>query len=110
MDRPDPAEGVKRLVEKWNVDVICTPTWEELLEVEYVRRYGNINMFTGDVEEKCRQLGLNNAIAWFQRIKRYSAQASTVFSKAVKAYERDHGTQDSWLTKDVIKRFMSLKV
>ena len=109
MNSTDPAEGVKQLVKQWHIDITCIPTWEEVLEIEYLRRFGEINMFTDDVVQTCRNLGLVNGQAWFSRLKLMKVQPTNVFNIAVKFYEQQRGSLDEWLTREVIEGFMMLK-
>lgn len=102
----DPDEGIRKLVEQWQQDVVCFPTWEELLELEYVRRFGDINMFTDEVTLFCQTRGLNNAAAWLKRLKSASVMPTQVFKAAVNHYEKTQGRVESWFTEDVLRSLM----
>lgn len=102
MDPMDPSAGVARLVKQWHLDTVCWPTWEELLEVEYLRRFGNINMFTDDVVTHCKRRGLTQGESWLQRLKDARVLPSRIFGIAVNHYEQTQGPQDSWLTAEII--------
>ncbi len=108
MERADPAEGVKRAVIKWHLDVLSWPTWDELLEVEYVRVHGNINMFTDDVLGFCRERGLLHAVEWYERLHQARALPTRIFGIAVEHYQYERGAQDTWLPEDVVERMVNL--
>jgi hypothetical protein len=102
----DPDEGVRKLFEEWQQDVVCFPSWNELLELEYVRRYGDINMFTDDVIMFCETRGLSNAAAWLKRLKATGVMPTHVFKISVAHYEKSQGPIDSWLTEDLLRLWM----
>jgi hypothetical protein len=108
MERADPSEAVKRTVIKWHLDTMSLPSWDELLEMEYVRVHGNINMFTDDVIFHCRERGLMHAVAWYERLRQIYALPSRVFGIAVKYYESERGSQDTWLTEGVVEHMVKL--
>lgn len=105
--RPDPSENVKKDVIKWYRDILCFPTWEELLEVEYVRQLGKLNMFTDDIVAFCMKNGLLNAVAWYRRLSAAQVLPTTVFGVAVRYYTDEKGPIDSWLTDEVMNEFKS---
>lgn len=102
----DPDEGVRKLVEQWQQDVVCFPTWEELLELEYVRRFGDINMFTDDITIFCDTRGLTNAASWLRRLKSAGVMPTQVFKAAIVHYEKTMGPNDLWFSENVLRSLM----
>jgi hypothetical protein len=105
----DPDEGIKKLVEQWQQDVVCFPSWEELLELEYVRRFGDINMFTDDVTQFCVTRGLANAAGWLQRLKSAGVMPTQVFTAAVRHFEKTKGEVGSWFTEEILRTLMQVQ-
>ena len=80
------------------------PLWDELLEIEYVRKFHCVNMFVySDVVDVCRQLNLRNALEWLNRLKENNVLLTNVFDTAVKHYVKN-GPIDSWLTDDIVSK------
>lgn len=104
----DPTAEVKKSVLRWHFETLTFPTWQEVLEFEYLRRFGNINMFiVGDVIAACVKHGLLDALHWFERTKSVKAIPSSIFGLAVKHYQTHHGSQDTWLTSEIINELLS---
>jgi hypothetical protein len=104
----EPAPEVKKSVVQWHMRMLRFPSWQEIREIEYVRRNGNVNMFiVNDVVNACRKLGLIHAMNWLDRLKNVDVAPSTIFGIAVKHYQNDHGSQDTWLTDEFIKEIES---
>ena len=88
----------------------CIPTWEEILEVEYVRDRGEINMLTGGLLTYCHNRGLTNAVAWLERCKEAKVFWGTYFSqKFIETLEKEHGPKDGWITDEIRYRFLDLE-
>lgn len=98
----DPFEDIKKILVEWFRNTLCFPSWEEILEVEYVKRQGEINMFTDDVVKYCQQKGLKNAVAWYRRLSQTQTCPSAVFGLAVEHYSREHGLIDTWPDPEII--------
>lgn len=104
----DPTAEVKQSVLRWHLETLTFPTWQEVLEFEYLRRFGNINMFiVGDMIEACIKHGLHHALNWFERVKNVKATPSSIFGSAVKHYQMKHGSQDTWLTSEIIHELLN---
>ena len=99
----DPSHEVLQTVLQWDYHVQTFPTWEEVRQVEYLRLYGDVNMFvTADAIAACHRLGLKLALSWYERLKRVNAVASTIFGLAVNHYHSEYGSQDTWEVNDVL--------
>ena len=107
-ERPEPSPGVKKSVLDWHLRMLTFPSWQETREIEYVRRKGNVNMFiVSDVVDLCRKLDLNHAVTWLDRLKGINVVPSTVFGIAVRYYQSEYGSQDTWLTDDFVNEIES---
>lgn len=106
MSKSDPDQGVFNTVVAWHEDMSSLPTWDELIEVEFLRKYANINMFTDDVASYARQIGFTGAASWWERCFRLNKHPSTVWAEAVDRYQKLHGSQNTWITEKVL---MSLR-
>lgn len=101
VQRSNPIFDLENDVKQWHVDITCWPSWEAILEIEYVRKFCNINMFTDDVQSICSKLKLYNGAEWYSRLKMAGVLPSQIFGVAVRFYERAHGSQDSWLASEM---------
>ncbi len=75
-----------------------------MLEIEYVRKFVDINMFTDDVASVCRHLGLTNGLNWYTRLQKTKVVPSYIFGLAVRFYQQKYGDQDTWLSPEIQKR------
>lgn len=96
--------GIEQEVVQWHCDIHCFPTWEEMLEVEYVRKNSSVNMFIDDVIEQFERYGFKKAIDWYERLSEADVIPTTVFGFAVEFYSRDHGHIDNWPEPEALKR------
>ncbi len=101
VSKDDPSRGVFEEVAKWNNTIECLPTWDELLEVEYVRQRGELNMFSGELQRYCFDRGLYNAVEWYERCKSARIHPFQLYSQAIEHYEKDRGPRDKWITENV---------
>ena len=60
----DPSWGVYQSVERWDALFDSLPTWDEMLEVEYIRQRGEINMLTQNVARWAHEHELFHAFVW----------------------------------------------
>lgn len=89
---------------KNNKKLMSIPTWDELLEIEYVRRFYCVNMFVySDVIDLCQKLKLHNALEWMHRLKENHVSLTNVFDMSVKHYVKN-GPIDKWLTDDIVSK------
>lgn len=110
LSKDDPCRGVFEEVARWNNTVACLPSWNELLEVEYVRSRGEVNMFTDNVARYCFDRGLLNAFEWYERCRIARIHPAQLFSQAIAFYETEHGPHHTWITQDLRDSFEELEL
>lgn len=82
----------------------CFPTWEEILEFEYVRRSGKYNMFEfHNVQRYAYDSGLYNVVNWLQRCKDKKQSYTRLYDIALVHYIKLHGQRDKWISVDFEK-------
>ncbi len=109
VDKSDPSYGVFVEVAKWNNTIECMPEWEELLEYEYIRQRGLINMFD-NVGQHAYDTGLLNACVWVMRCQEARISVNQLFSIAVEFYEKEHGPRDTWITDEIRTSYDELEL
>lgn len=67
--RSDPDYEMYEKVSKWNREMECIPSWSEMLEYEYVRLRGEINMVSGDLQRYAFDHCLYHLVNWIQRCR-----------------------------------------
>jgi hypothetical protein len=97
----DPEFGVYAEVVKWNNTILCLPTWEEILEYEYVRQRGEINMLTEDVQRYAFDHGLYALVTWWQRCKEARISPWKMYEAGIVQYEAENGSRESWITDEM---------
>ena len=110
VDKNQPAKKLYEDVLKWNDTMECVPTWEELLEVEYIRQRGELNMITENVTQYAFDHGLYNAVCWYERCREHHMHPAKLYEQAIKMHEKDHGPIDSWITEDVRMGYEELEL
>ena len=105
----DPEYEVRRQAIEWNNSMECIPTWDEILEVEYVRQRGEINMITDDVIGYCASRGLFNAVGWLWRCKEAHLFWGRIYDQVMPSFEKERGPRDGWVTDNVRDEFLELE-
>lgn len=95
------APELTQQVKEWDTLVPCLPTFEEVRQVEYLRKLGKHNMYTDNVFAALTSLGLCLGAAWIKRCQRAGLSWQNVWAKCDKSIENEHGHRDTWLTSDV---------
>ena len=104
------AEDIEASVRDWDRTCKALPTWEEMLQVEYVRQRGEINMITDNVYQYCSQNGLSLAMAWYRKCSENKKTPMLMYSIALQHFEKLHGPRGTWLTPQIRNRFDLLSV
>ncbi len=103
------AEVFKGVVD-WNNKIVCLPTWEEILEIEYVRSRGQINMASRKLETYCWNKALIHAAAWIQRCKKARIFWGHYYnSSVIEKFEDEHGPKDTWITNEIRNGFLAIE-
>jgi len=106
VDKSDPSRKVFEEVAKWNNTIESLPEWEEVLEFEYIRQKGEINMLGfHTVQRWAYDRGLYNAVTWMQRCKDAGISYTQLYSQAVDYHEKEHGPRGTWITKEIKAKF-----
>lgn len=94
--------SVEEQVRSWDARMRSFPTFEELRDVEYVRRSGNINMLTENVQRELYDRGRYAGVVWLERCKEHHVPWQSHFTSAIAHYETQHGPVDTWFTTDLL--------
>lgn len=91
-------------VRRWDAEMKCLPTKEEIFEFEIVRSEGKYNMFERDnVQRYAFETGLYHLVTWIERCKEHRLGYLSMFNKAVAAAEKEYGPRSTWITPDLRK-------
>ncbi len=101
----DPDFGVFTKVASWHMLIESLPTWDEMIEIEYVRQKGDVNMF-GDWQRYAFEKGLYKAVIWIQRCNDNKIPKPQCYDVAMRNFEKEHGPRDTWITKDMKRAFL----
>lgn len=93
---------VEEQVRAWDARMQSFPTFEELRDVEYVRRSGSINMLTENVQRELYDRGRYAGVVWLERCKENRVPWQSHFATALAHYETKHGPVDTWFTSDLL--------
>lgn len=95
-------EDIEVSVRAWDAMMRTFPTFEEIRDVEFVRRSGNINMMTSDVQRELYNLGRLDGVLWIQRCRDHNLSWQFHYSTAVDHYTASHGAADTWFNEDLL--------
>ena len=83
----------------------CIPSWEEILEYEYVRQSGKFNMFERDnIQRYAYDSGLYHLVNWIQRCKEFKRSYIELYGPAMKHYSELYGRREKWISGDMKKK------
>lgn len=92
-------------VRRWDAEMKCLPTKEEIFEFEIVRSEGKYNMFERDnVQRYAFETGLYHLVNWIERCKEHRISHLSMFNKAFAAAEKDYGPRATWITPEMRKK------
>lgn len=94
-------DDIDTQVKEFYTDVECFPEWEEILELEYARQTGDINMVTDNVTQYCYDHGLLNATSWLMRCHENRKSWIKYYSDAVESFEKEHGHREMWISDEL---------
>lgn len=103
-------EDIERKVHDWDDRMRSFPTFEELRDVEYVRRSGRINMITENVQRELYDRGRYAGVIWLERCKECHMSWTAHYDAAVSHYVSRHGPVDSWYPKSLVASWEQFEV
>jgi phosphopentomutase len=103
----DPEYDTYKNIAQWNNTMECVPDWDEILEYEYVRQRGEINMITENVQRYAYDRGLYACVTWLQRCKDAHVGHWKIYAPSIKMHEKEHGPARTWITDDIKEEFLS---
>lgn len=89
-------------VRAWDARMQTFPTFEELRDVEYVRRGGRINMLTENVQRELYDRGRYAGVLWLERCREHRVPWQAHYESACRHYAERHGPVDTWFTEDIL--------
>lgn len=101
----DPEYEVFKDVVAWSNGIVCIPDRNELLELEYVRQSGKINMFSGQLAKYCMNVGMFAAADWLSRCKTSSTNPFRIWEHARHELEKELGPNHMWITDELRSKF-----
>lgn len=101
----DPHWGVYEELARWCKCVECIPEWDEILEVEYVRQRGDLNMLDGRLTRYCYDNGLYHATNWLVRCKEWGLSWPSIWQLVLPKFEEKHGPHTTWITPELREMF-----
>ncbi len=106
----DPDYDMFIKAQKWDALFKCIPTWQEMLEFEYVRQRGEINMLSGEIQRYAFDRGLYSMVTWLERCKEHRVPFIRTYDLGVSTHSQAHGPRETWITPDVKAKYMSLEL
>lgn len=94
-------DDLEKSVRDWDRRCSAMPTFEEVRDVEFVRRSGKINMLTGNVLNELFTSGRLDGAAWLVRCRENGVHWASYWTEAVKLW----GDPSSWLTSDEARSY-----
>lgn len=94
---------VEGKVKDWDCLMKSLPTFEEIRDVEFVRRSGTINMITGDLVGELYRRGRYRGVAWVLRCRENHTSWFNVWDIAMKDAVEKHGEANTWFTSELIE-------
>lgn len=88
----------------------CIPEWEELLEFEYAREKGEVNMITDNILKYALDHGLVLMACWLQRCVENKVAWITVIDIGIEEAEKIHGPRQHWLTQEHREMFLMYSI
>ena len=93
---PAATKDVFNDVLKWDRKWRAFPAFEEILEYEFLRREGSINMLSLSIPYAADR-GLYNLAAWIHRCLKNKVSMYVLYADAIHFYTQIEGTTDVWL-------------
>lgn len=92
----------KQVIE-WDSFMKTVPSFEELRDVEFVRRSGTINMITDNLTQELHDRCRYDGLAWILRCKKHKISWIRHWDSSVKFYVELHGPTNTWFTEDLVE-------
>lgn len=97
--------SIKQQVDEWNKRMNSLPDFDEIRDVEFIRRSGRINMIMQDlVGELCRR-GRYAGASWVLRCRENHIAWPVMWDIALKDAIEKHGPAHTWFTDDLINEW-----
>jgi hypothetical protein len=97
----DPCYEAYQKMKKLIDNVNSLPDWETMIEYEYVRQTGDINMLGFDrLQRYAFDRSLYNLVTWLQECKEMNIAYISNLGIAYEYYESKHGPSEKWITKE----------
>ena len=96
---------VERKVKEWDSFMTTTPSFEEIRDVEFVRRSGRINMVTDNLMQELYDRGRFHGVLWLERCRQHRISWTSHYSPAIKYYADLHGSTDQWFTEELLTQW-----
>lgn len=78
--------------------LLSIPLWEELLELEIIRREGKTNMFDRRaILDELEKRNLKLAVNYINLLESENIKLTNVIQRAISYYERVKGSRESWI-------------
>lgn len=100
-------DDIEGRIKEWDDRIRAAPTFEELRDVEFVRRSGRINMLVQDVQRELYDRGRYAGVRWLQRCKEHRQPWHSFWDSYMKFFESRHGPKESWFTSELLDEWES---
>jgi hypothetical protein len=101
----DPDHTMYLKAKRWDDRMRCMPTWDEILEYEYVRQRGEINMLYG-LSRYAFDRGLYALFEWIGRCSDHDMSLWDIYGDGLALHEKEHGPRASWVTGLIKVKFL----
>lgn len=95
-------EDIEVTVRAWDAMMRTFPTFEEIRDVEFIRRGGTINMITDNVQRALYDQGRLDGVLWIQRCRDHNLSWHFHYATALSHYTKIHGPSDQWFNEELL--------
>lgn len=101
---------IEKDVTEWNQTMSSVPSWKQILEFEYIRQTGKLNMITDNVQRWAYDNGLYNVVNWYELCRENKTSPLKMYGTVITSFEEKMGPRSTWITSDVKARYNKISV
>jgi hypothetical protein len=97
-------------IKAWDRKMRAAPSFEEVRDVEWIRRSGRINMITDNLQQELYDRNRLDGVMWLERCRRNRVTWISYWDEAIAAYESKYGPRNKWFTSDLVDEWKDAEI
>jgi hypothetical protein len=103
-------EDIVSKVKEWDKRMSAAPSFEEIRDVEWIRRSGRINMLIDGLQRELYDSGRYAGVVWLERCKKHRQTWTSYWDAAMASYEAIHGPRDTWFPRELTDAWQETEI